>query len=553
VIVGLAASFLWLNFIMVKKYNDDDLFSTYPGTKVDLEWMMQNEQIQDEMLARALVEEFYEEALLFAAYRLNDPDKARRLVGDAIIKAVSNRHHYWGDSSLKAWIVQMVSDSIRKYEGNGGELTQVKIINEKRFNRLDPDLIEIAILHFGIGLSVQEIAFVKRKDKQDILFQISRLYHQLTDEPTSHIPGAMRHDSFMEAVNRSVSGEIDDDDRQQLETHLESCHLCRDYAAKVEKLRRELESDFNTYSSMPRFNNEDLRQAAEEIGERASQKINRRRVSVTSKEALLVGLIIALFAIVGWAVSILGEEDEFGVSSQAPVTENGDLAFAEDTLQEAGEGSAEDLVIPNTGEIEPYEGYTYHRLSPIETGVDLLRLYLEGFLNDDHWNEYSGALVLESVFHYWSVDRNINDVIRFRSRSRMSHLSPVTIVNYVEEETFLAADNREGGSIEILRELTDAGFPVIVLTGGTIQQNQYDIVTGFWTYCECIVLGSSFVREETGEIEVSSFLDDWEESDYTYILIYPSWKTEGVKEILGEEITHAPDQVNQCSRGTHWQ
>lgn len=538
---------------MVKKYNEDELFTTYSGTKVDLDWMMQNGQIQDKMLAQALVEEFYEDALLFAAYRLNDLSKSRKLVGDVIINAVSNRHHYWGDTSLKAWIIQMVSDSIRKSGGNGGEQSQFQVINEKRLNRLDPDLFEVAILHLGIGFSVKEIAFVKRKDKQDILFQIGRLYHQLTNEPTAHIPGAMRHDSFMEAIHRSVSGEIDDEDRQQLDIHLESCQLCRDYAVKVENLRSKLRADFGTTGLMPGFNKEDLSQAAEEIGERTSQKINRRGVSVSSKEALIVGLIIALVAIVGWAVSILGEEDEFGVSSQAPVMENGNLALMEDASKESGEGSEVDLVLPETGEMESYEGYTYHRLSPIETGVDLLNLYLEGFLNDDHWNEYSGALVLESVFRYWSVDRNINDVIRFRSRSRMSHLSPVTLVKYVEEETMLAADYREGGSIEILRALTNAGFPVIVLTGETIQQNQYDIVSGFWTYCECIVLGSSFVREETDEIEVSSFLDDWQGSDNTYIIVYPSWKTEGVQEILGEETTNTLHHEEHCSRSTDWQ
>lgn len=510
---------------MVKKYNEVDPFSTHSDAEAGLDWMMQNHQINDDLLIQALVQEYYREAFRFAVFRLNDRLVARGLVEDVILKAVSDRHRYWGDASLKSWIFQKVSDACSRRYGSGIESLSPAC---GRLRHLNPDLVELALLHFDSSLSVQEIAFVQKKNRQEVLHQIDRLYQKLAGEVGFQRLAERQHFSIIEAINRSANGEIEGETRTQMYTHLESCQSCRDYAARVENLRTKIGEDFKADKSLPQISDVELTRVEEEIGERASHERKKRKVSISSKEAMLIGFVIALVAFVGWALSILDDEEP-GTSSLAP----GPVVAGEIEFPAAGVGEL--AALPETGGLGQYEGYAYHRLAPIETGVDLLNLNLESFLNDDWWDRYSDALVLESVLHYWNVERNIQDVIKYRYRNRITDVSPAAIVTYVEEKTRLNAVHREEGTIAILHELTEAGFPVIVPTGSNLQGYQYDIVTGFRPFCECLILGSVFVREEADQIEASSFLEDWQAFDYSYIVIYPAWMDDLVRDILGED------------------
>ncbi len=94
--------------------------------ETDLEWMLQSEQVTDSTLIRVLVHDYYPGIYRLAAFLIGDkeawqgatPDQLRKAAQEvteqALIKVVMNRHRYWGDPELPAWILGLAIRFIRK-------------------------------------------------------------------------------------------------------------------------------------------------------------------------------------------------------------------------------------------------------------------------------------------------------------------------------------------------------------------------------------------------------------------------------------------------------
>lgn len=93
----------------------DPIFdSRPPELDSDLEWMLQSGQATHEMLAEALVQEFYSDAHRFATVFLGDPKAARFFLLDVFSNALLNVYHYRSQIGARVWFFRIFIKSLRK-------------------------------------------------------------------------------------------------------------------------------------------------------------------------------------------------------------------------------------------------------------------------------------------------------------------------------------------------------------------------------------------------------------------------------------------------------
>ena len=93
----------------------DPIFdSRPPELDSDLEWMLQSGQATHEMLAEALVQEFYPDAHRFATVFLGDPKAARSFLLDVFSNALLNVYHYRSQMGARVWFFHIFIKSLRK-------------------------------------------------------------------------------------------------------------------------------------------------------------------------------------------------------------------------------------------------------------------------------------------------------------------------------------------------------------------------------------------------------------------------------------------------------
>jgi DNA-directed RNA polymerase specialized sigma24 family protein len=92
----------------------DPLFDSRPPELTsDLEWMLQSGQATHEMLAEALVQEFYPDTFRIAMIFLDDPLAARAVLLEAYSNALLNVYRYRSQTGTQAWFFRIFIKSLR--------------------------------------------------------------------------------------------------------------------------------------------------------------------------------------------------------------------------------------------------------------------------------------------------------------------------------------------------------------------------------------------------------------------------------------------------------
>jgi DNA-directed RNA polymerase specialized sigma24 family protein/LysM repeat protein len=93
----------------------DPMFdSQTPELTSDLEWMLQSGQATSDMLAEALVQEYYPAALRLALVIVGDPAAARSILLDAFSNALLNLYRYRSQTGARAWFFHILQRELRK-------------------------------------------------------------------------------------------------------------------------------------------------------------------------------------------------------------------------------------------------------------------------------------------------------------------------------------------------------------------------------------------------------------------------------------------------------
>jgi DNA-directed RNA polymerase specialized sigma24 family protein len=93
------------------------MLNTPPELSPDLEWMLQSGQAKGEMLAEALVEEYYAPVFRLALAVLDEPERARQAALGAFSSALLEAHRYEGKSGVRAWLLRLALNTCQTYRG----------------------------------------------------------------------------------------------------------------------------------------------------------------------------------------------------------------------------------------------------------------------------------------------------------------------------------------------------------------------------------------------------------------------------------------------------
>jgi hypothetical protein len=163
---------------------------------------------------------------------------------------------------------------------------------------------------------------------------------------------------------------------------------------------------------------------------------------------------------------------------------------------------------------------------------------------DQHgvWN-YCAPSNLAMALSYWGWDGDRLDVGHsVKPNDNDMNVMPYELADYVNYETDLQAVVRVGGTVELLKELIAADFPVVVEKGTVIRETNtgqntwmghYAYVTGYDDNTQMFTTQDSYFTPDY-VVPYSVLEQEWQGFNYVFIVTYPPEKQDQVMSILGE-------------------
>jgi tetratricopeptide (TPR) repeat protein len=125
------------------------------------------------------------------------------------------------------------------------------------------------------------------------------------------------------------------------------------------------------------------------------------------------------------------------------------------------------------------------------------------------------------------------------------NVSPEELAAYVNENTPLQAAVFSGGSLELLKQLIAAGFPVIVEKGLLPSEwegwmGHYLTVYGYDDAAQEFISMDTYLGPWDGDLHTDSYetmAEFWAHFNYTFVLVYPAERETAVQTLLGPQFT----------------
>jgi hypothetical protein len=203
-----------------------------PGNGNSIEWMLHDSQIDDATLAEALAAEYYPG--LHAFVQALNPKLFLPSLNpgiEAIAKAVSDRHRFWNDTTLKAWLYRLA------YQINTRK--QFLLANfrwlprfwepkrdEKNFptmdlKSLDPEQHLPLLLIYGHGLDEEEVAYILNVPVSKVRSRLNRARRYLY---TAAYPDSLEvHSKYLEMLQPISGAQKSIETQLELDKHLSGC------------------------------------------------------------------------------------------------------------------------------------------------------------------------------------------------------------------------------------------------------------------------------------------------------------------------------------------
>ncbi|HFC11950.1 MAG TPA: hypothetical protein ENJ56_03825, partial [Anaerolineae bacterium] len=142
---------------------------------------------------------------------------------------------------------------------------------------------------------------------------------------------------------------------------------------------------------------------------------------------------------------------------------------------------------------------------------------------------YAGPDNLAILMSYWGVKTTQYDVaaVLFGSAERTVdyNVSPSELVSYVQENSDLNVVMRSGGTLELLRELVAAGFPVLIQNSFPVPGDRgwlghYTIINGYNQTRDTFLTTDTFVGPFQN-YTARHIEDSWRAFNNLFIVLYP--------------------------------
>ncbi len=160
----------------------------------------------------------------------------------------------------------------------------------------------------------------------------------------------------------------------------------------------------------------------------------------------------------------------------------------------------------------------------------------KGFFN------YCAPANLYMALTYWGWRGDVNEVGSYlKPFNEDKNVMVYEIADYVEEKTDYSIVTRYGGTLDELKRLLAAGFPILIekgtytrdLTGKISWMGHFNVITGYDDTTQLIVVQDSLISEDY-EIPYDMLQKEWRGFNYVFQVIYPADQEVRVMSALGE-------------------
>lgn len=199
--------------------------------------------------------------------------------------------------------------------------------------------------------------------------------------------------------------------------------------------------------------------------------------------------------------------------------------------------------------------------TPVPTATPLPlpeQVALEGVVYvDQHnrWN-YCGPANLTMALNFWGWPGNRDDVARvvkpgiqdpdldFIQRGRLDkNVMPYEMADFVAEQTEYSVVVRSGGSVELVKRLLAAGFPVLVekgyyeadYTGKVAWLGHYLFTTGYDDEAGEFIVQDAYLKPGRDmRVPYGEYIDGWRSFNYLFLVVYPGEREAELYDALGD-------------------
>ncbi|RPI35133.1 MAG: sigma-70 family RNA polymerase sigma factor, partial [Chloroflexota bacterium] len=542
-----------------------------PEVTSELEWMLQNSQVDDGMLGEALVREYYASIYHLAISILKDHSKAGEVARETIHQAVANRHRYWGETRLRVWLYRIAYQKCRRLAGlfisqkagdaisldsttsgsppereEEGERLWKVIVTSGEKNRLP------MLLRYVHNLPVREIALVLQANERTVHSRLEHSRQKLKDlglsagqpVPAQSNPHYEIEDLISEDLDGILPADANSQDRARLADHLLECEPCKKHASDLAVLDAKIRQSFLAHSPIPTVREDEFHQALAATHGQVNHSGQNKRLSISVREISFGALAILALLMVAWYNGSLGPLSEIipppaFESTATPFSLAGATSVPRAAFTATPERSAS-LAEPET---EIQQTPTQKPDSdPSQAAVifsDFAEIPETG--EDPYAWKNSGPLALASVLMHLGWDGSHADLISALQPSLDDvNVMPYEMVDYVEANTAFDILLRVAGEIALLKELIQAGIPVIVEKGIDMDSvgwaGHYAIIYGYDdSRSRLLIVTFDNGRPVSSDISYRIYEREWRAFNYTYMVVYPGKSADEVESILGDQ------------------
>lgn len=157
------------------------------------------------------------------------------------------------------------------------------------------------------------------------------------------------------------------------------------------------------------------------------------------------------------------------------------------------------------------------------------------------WNNCGPATITMALSYYgWQEDQAFARV-RLKPNREDKNVSPRELARFVEEESFVNALVRMGGTLNILKRLVANGFPVVIETGEMFEAydwiGHYRVLLAYDDSYQTMYFFDSFLGVGAGAQGISKSYaqvdSNWQAFNRTYIVVYEPQREALLRDLLG--------------------
>jgi hypothetical protein len=227
--------------------------ASHPGNGNSIEWMLHDSQIDNFTLAEALAAEYYPGLHAFVLALNRTPSLPSPNPGlEAIAKAVSERHRFWNDTTIQAWLYRLAYQIHNRNQSAFANFLRLPRFLKPKQNKnsfpgedqdyLDPEQHLPLLLIYGHGLDEEEAAYILNLPVLKVRSRLKRARRYLY---TAAYPDSLEiHSQYLEMLRPGAGAQKSIEAQLELDKHLLDCTGCQMYRDKLPALERSWKDEY---------------------------------------------------------------------------------------------------------------------------------------------------------------------------------------------------------------------------------------------------------------------------------------------------------------------